>query len=194
MSDRTFSAALAPFVAAVSLLVLASAAGAQGKPAAPENPVRHVDLELGAGVHFGTAKNTPINDDFYANVGLAVPFTTKLDGEFQIGYWTGTDSNDQEHPKPRSGGPNGAYLSLALRYNLIGAPNDATRFFFSTGPSMIANYRHGDDVTPSWTVGPGFRIMIGRHSGFVARVPVAIMLDGEPQPLLLPTVNYLYQF
>jgi len=194
MSDRTFSAAIASFVAVVSLFVLASAAGAQGKAAQPAPPVRHVDLEAGVGVHFGTAKNTPINDDFYANVGLAMPFTDKLDGEFQIGYWTGSDSNTPEKPRPRSDGPNGSYLGLALRYYLIGAPDAVTRFFFSAGPSMLTNYRRGDSVLPSVTVGPGIRLMVSQKTGLVARIPVEIMLKGEPQPLLLPTLNFVYQF
>jgi len=195
MSDRRFSAAFTSFVAAASLFVLASAAGAQDKPAAPAKPVRHLDLEVGAGVHWGTAKNTPLEDDFYANVGLALPVMDKLDGEFQIGYYTGNDNNRHDDPgEPKSDARSGAYLNLGLRYYVVGAADAPTRFFFSTGPSMLTEYRRGDTVTPAWSLGPGFRILIGQHSGFVARVPVAIMLDGDPEPLLLPTLNYFYQF
>jgi len=108
MSDRTFRAALASAVAVVSLVVLASAAGAEDKPAEPK-PVRHADLEVGVGVHWGTAKNTPIDDDFYANAGVAVPFTPRLDGEFQVGYFTGNDNpRHDKATEPKTDARNGA--------------------------------------------------------------------------------------
>jgi len=81
-----------------------------------------------------------------------------------------------------------------VRYYLVGEADAVTRFFFSTGPSMLSEYRRGDPTTAAWSLGPGFRLMIGEHSGLVARIPVAVMLTGDPEPLLLPTLNYMYQF
>ena len=78
MSDRTRTPAIASGFAAglllaTALLVLsASIASAQATQTKPP-PVRHVDVEAGAGVHWGMANDVPIEDDLYPVLGLAAP-------------------------------------------------------------------------------------------------------------------------
>lgn len=196
MFVRTRTAPVASLITAAFLLSVASAAGAQQQKPAATKPTRHVDLEVGPGVHFGTAKDTPIEDDFYANIGLAMPFTSRLDGEFQAGYLTARDY-DGDEPKD-SDDKNDArtswYVHAGLRGYLVGEPDAATRFYLALGPSLLTDYREDDDATAAISVGPGLRIRIGQQTGILARVPVAIMLEGDPHPLLLPTVNFFYQF
>jgi len=194
MSDRTCTIAVSSLIAAALLLVLASAAGAQTTQAAPPKPTRHVDVEAGAGVHFGTSKGTPIDDDFYANIGLAKPFTNRVDGEFQFGYWTAGDYDGDDNPGDNEGGRTGCYLYAGARLYFNADPSAVTRVYFAAGPSMITNFKDDGGVTPSVSLGPGIRLLIGTYSGIVVRVPVEIMVKGDPYPLLLPTINYMYQF
>jgi hypothetical protein len=195
MSDRTSRVAFASLLAAAAVFVLASAALAEDQ-AAPAKPSRRVDVEAGAGVHWGTAKNTPLEDDFYANIGIAVPFGSRFDGEFQAGYLTGRDNdrNDADG-EPEHEGRTGWYLGTGLRFYAVGDEDASTRYFVSAGPSVLFDYRQGDDATAAFTLTPiGFRLMLGKSSGLVLRMPIALMLESDAQPLFLPTLNYLYQF
>ena len=195
MSDRTRRVTLASLLAAATVLVLASAALAEDQ-AAPVKSARRVDLEGGVGVHWGTAKNTPLNDDFYANIGIAFPLMHRFDGEFQVGYLTGRDNDrNDSQGEPTNEGRTGWYLGAGLRFYAVGDEDASTRFFVSAGPSLLTDYRQGDDATAAFTLTPiGFRILLGKNSGVVLRMPIALMLESDPQPLLLPTLNYLYQF
>jgi hypothetical protein len=195
MFDRTCTVAVSSLIAAALLLVVASVAGAQAtQAAAAAKPTRHVDVGAGVGAHWGTSKGTPIDDDFYANIGLAKPFTNRVDGEFQFGYWTAGDYDGDDPPGANQGGRTGCYLYGGARLYFNDDPGAVTRVYFAAGPSMITNFKDSGGVTPSVTLGPGIRLMLGAHSGLVARVPVEIMVKGDPYPLFLPTLNYMYQF
>ena len=180
MTDRTCR--LVQLVAAVALLLGASAARA-----ADEEPFSRVaDLDLGVGVHWGIEESTPLNDDVIAGIGAAVGILSRLDVEGGAYYLSGRDFETDS-------GRDAGYFHLGLRWYPTTDPEIRTRWFISTGPAVMLDYRNDDDVTPAYYAGVGLRMRFADRAGMMLRLPVTFMVDGDTDALMLPMFSIFYQ-
>jgi hypothetical protein len=200
MSDRTRTPAIASGFAAGLLLTTAllvssaSVASAQATQTKPP-PVRHVDVEAGVGVHWGMANDVPIEDDLYAVLGLAAPIIDQLDAEFQAGYMTARDNDDDDNPDERENDSRDSWtFNTGLRWYPLTKVDARARPYLSLGTSISTDIQEGRDVQLGITTGPGVRLRAGDRSGFLVRVPVLLQIEGGTDPMLIPTVNYFFQF
>jgi hypothetical protein len=194
MADRTRTPAL--LSAIVTALVLMSAAGAWAQPTPKkELPVRHVDVEAGIGVHFALENDGPVDDDVYAPLGLAIPVTDHVDGEFQAAYWSGSQNPRRLAPgdDPQSS-LDGWHFNAGFRYYPGSKPDSTARFYLAAGTSLLLDWNEKDDWTVAANLGPGVRMRAGDRSGLLLRVPVLLMMEGDINPVMIPSLSYFFQF
>jgi len=193
MSDRTRTPGIASGIAAALLLMSTSLAVAAEATPAPR--VRHVDLEAGVGVHWGMANDVPIEDDLYTGVGIAARIIDQLDGEFQLAYWTARDNDGDDSPgDDTNDSRDGLHFNTGLRWYPMTKADTRARPFLTLGTSLITDFREHDDMQLGLTTGPGLRLRLGDRSGFTVRVPVLLEIEGGTDPMLIPTINYFFQF
>ena len=194
MTVRTRTPAMSSALAAVFLIASASTVGAQAQP--QEAPKRHLDAEIGVGVHWALANDVPIEDDLYTGLGLAAPISDHFDGELQIAYWTARDNDDDDaaDDTDENEARDGIHFNTGFRYYPGTEPDARTRFYLALGASVTTDFRDDEDATLGFTAAPGVRMRAGDRSGFLVRVPVLMQIEGGMDPMLIPTINYFYQF
>jgi len=193
MTERSRTVALLPAIVAVLFLV-AAASPARAEEETEPPPPRHLDLEVGAGAHFGLEADVPLTDDLYTGIGLAAPISDRFDGEVQLAYFTGREANQIPQGTSQGRARDGIHFNSGFRFYPGRDPNARTRFYLSLGGSFLTDYRRNEDITAGVTVGPGIRLRVGKQSGVLVRAPVFLAIEGGLDPLLLPTFNFFYQF
>jgi len=218
MTFRTRTPVALPALAAALFVVNVSAssawaqanAGAQtdtGQTAAPavENLThpRHVDVEVGVGAHIAIKHDAPLDDDVYADIGLAAPITDHFDAEARAGYLSG-GRNEGGGGRPQGDSKNAWLLDVGARYYPLSSPDAPVRFFIFADAVAMIDYHHGDDCALGMSVGPGVRMRAGKQSGLLVRLPFTFDVEHDSpdipdknsgrESIILPSLSYFYQF
>jgi hypothetical protein len=161
---------------------------------------RRVDVEAGVGAMFFLEEDQPVNDDVYYGVGAAIQLLDQLDLEFSAARGEGNvnpkitqadvDAGTIPHKEFRA-----IYHGMfGLRLYPFQGPDKTARFYLAAGGSIMSGLQ-GDGVE-NWGfyVGPGARLRAGDHSGFTIKLPMVVSVEGDTDSMLIPSLNFFYEF
>jgi len=161
---------------------------------------RHVDVEAGVGVMFFLEEDQPVNDDIYYGIGAAVHLLDQLDLEVSFARGEG-NTNPKVTQEDIDAGTIPQKEFRAIYHGMLGfrlypfqAPDKAARFYLAAGGSVMRGLQGDHDVNPGFYFGPGVRLRAGEHSGFTIKLPVVVSTEGDTDSMLIPSLNFFYEF
>lgn len=185
------------FTASALLCVFATTAFAKKEEETPFD--RNLDVEIGGGLVLGIENDTTIDDTYLVQMHFVIPIHNKLDLELGGGYIDGEDPDAVGvATSPDDPGRDNEYDNWFAGGGVRWYPNsnaeDRVRFYLMLGFQFIDDLKGPDTNPDGWYLGPGLRMRAGDNSGVTLKLPLWFSHEGQTNTLLMPSVNFFYQF